>query len=127
RWIPVRFSPGSHGISSVAFSRNLANRGLAFDAIDGDGDGLPDAVRFPQGRPDLVDVRYDARDRHGELDLTLANFDGVLSGGVLLEIAVEPKRRGAMWRKVRFSEAPAATFGDVLGRAVEGRAVNGRR
>ena len=126
-WLQVAFSPGSHGISSTAFSLNLANRGLGFDAFDGDGNGLPDSIRFPAGRPDLVDVRYDARDRRGELDLTIAEFDGALTGGLLLEIAVEPKRGGAWWRKVRFSKAPAATFGDLLGRAVTGRTVNGGR
>ncbi len=126
-WIRVAFSPGSHGISSTAFSLNLANRGVRFDPFDGDGDGLPDSVRFPNGRPDLVDVRYDARDRRGEIDLTIAEFDGVLREGLLLEIAVEPKRNGAWWRQVRFSKAPAATFGDVLGRGVAGRAVDGGR
>ncbi len=100
-WIPVRFAAGSHGISSTAFSLNLVGRGLGFAPGDGDGDGLPDSVRFPQGRPDLVDVRYDRRDRRGELDLTLGEFDGALSGGVLVEIAVEPKRRGAMRRPAR--------------------------
>ena len=126
-WIPLRFAAGNHGISSTAFSLNLANRGLAFDPFDGDGDGMPDSIRFPNGRPDLVDVRYDARDRRGELDLTIADFDSVLAHGVLLEIAVEPKRQVAMQRQVRFSKAPTATFGDVLGRAVEGRTVNGPR
>ena len=124
-WLQVAFSPGSHGISSTAFSLNLANRGLGFDAFDGDGNGLPDSIRFPNGRPDLVDVRYNRRDRRGELDFTIAEFDGALTGGLLLEIAVEPKRGGAWWRKVRFSKTPAASFGDLLGRAVDGRTVNG--
>ncbi len=125
-WLPVVFAAGDHEISSVAFSLDLAGRGLAFDPGDGDGDGVPDAVRFPDGRPDLVDVRYDAADRGGELDFTLATFDGALAGGLLFEVAVRPHRDRplAAWRGVRFARTPAASFGNVFGQAVAGRAVD---
>ena len=126
-WIPVKFDAGNHGISSIAFSLNLANRGLAFNPFDGDGNGLPDSVRFPGARPDLVDVRYNARDRRGELDLTVATFDGTLGEGVLLEVAVEPKRHNRLSRPARFSRSPAASFGDLFGRAVTGDTVNASR
>ncbi len=48
-------------------------------------------------RPDLVEVRYDAGDRGGELDLALATFDGVfgdggLEKGLLIEVAIQPCR-----------------------------------
>ena len=130
-WIPVVFSAGSHAVSSVAFSLDLADRGLVFDPFDGDGDGVPDAVRFPAARPDLIDVRYNAADSDGELDLTLATFGGVLADGLLLEVAVRP-----LWRHdlsvvarypARFSEQPAASFGNPYGQDVEGYAVKAAR
>ncbi len=125
-WIPVVFSPGAHAISSVSFSLDLENKGLTFDSFDGHGDGLPDAVRFPGGRPDLVDTRYDARDDDGEFDLTLAVFDGALAEGVLVEIAVEPLA-SATWHRVRlarFAQIPAASFGNTAGQAVPGQTLD---
>ncbi len=124
-WIPVGFSAGSHAISSVAFSLDLADRGLVFDPTDGDGDGVPDAVRFPGGRPGLVQVRYDAADRSGELDLAIATFDGVFGDGGLIEIALRPRSWRGWWQRVRFADAPAASFGDLSGQAVPGRALDG--
>ncbi len=126
-WIPVVFSAGDHAISSAAFSLDLANSGLAFDPFDGDGDGLPDSVRFPRNRPDLVDVRYNAADRRGELDVTLAEVDGVLGSGVLLEVGVQPllsDAARAQQQLVRFSETPAASFGNLFGNAVPGQTVD---
>lgn len=121
-WIPVMFSAGDHDISSLAFSLDLA-KGMTFDPFDGDGDGLPDAMRFPGARPDLVDVRYDASDSDGELDLTLATFSDVLAKGLLVEIAVEPLW-SATWQRAGqpagFAEAPGPTFGNVFGQAVSG-------
>ena len=49
----------------------------------------------------------------GELDLTLAAFDGAFADGVLLEVAFEPRSRRAPWKLVRFAQAPAASFGDT--------------
>lgn len=123
-WIPVHFSAGAHAVSSAVFSLDLADRGLVFDPSDGDGDGLPDAVRFPQGRPDLADVRFDATDRGGELDVVLANFASVLDQGVLIEVAVQPLGRGKLHRPLRFAAAPAASFGDLSGGSVGGLTID---
>lgn len=123
-WLPVVLSRGSHDVSSVAFSLDLLADGLRFDPFDGNGDGLPDSLRFPGGRPNLVDVRYDRRDKNGELDLVLANFGAPLANGVLVEIAIQTDAKGPVG--VRFSKTPAASFGDLAGRAVPGQTVDHR-
>lgn len=130
-WFPVTFSAGAHAVSSTAFSIDLADRGLTFDAFDGDGDQLPDGVRFPQGRPDLAEVRFNPNDRDGELDIVLAEIDGTLPDGVLIEIAVRQQPRvaplrGALRNALRFARTPAASFGDATGRAVVGETVDRR-
>ncbi len=62
---------------------------------------MPDAIHFPRGRPDLVEVRYDAQDLGGEIDLALAEIDGALAGGLLLEVALQPLWDGAWWQPMK--------------------------
>ncbi len=124
-WLPVVFSPGAHAISSVAFSLDLA-KGVGFDPFDGDGDGLPDALRFGRGgRPDLVEVRYDRSDRDGELDLVLADYGTAFARGLLLEVALETAPE-ARQQPARFAKTPAASFGNTLGQAVPGHVIEAR-
>ncbi len=122
-WVPVRLAPGDR-VASLAFSLDLDPRRLRFDAADGDGDGMPDAVRFPAGRPLLAEVRFDAGDADGELDVVLAEGAGwSFDDGVVLEIALTAAAGGRLADGLRFSSTPAASFGDVAGQAVTGRAV----
>ena len=124
-WLPVVFSPGAHAISSVAFSLDLA-QGVRFDPFDGNGDGLPDAVRFGRGgRPDLVEVRYDRGDRDGELDLVLGDYGATFARGLLLEIALEPAPE-AQQQPARFAETPASSFGNTFGQAVPGHIIEAK-
>jgi len=122
-WVPVVLRRGA-GLSSVAFSLDLDAGRLAFDATDADGDGIPDAVRFPQGSPFLAQVRFDAGDADGELDVVLAEGPGWgLGDGVVLEIAVTALAGGPLADGLRFSTAPAASFGGSRGQDVPGRAL----
>ncbi len=57
----------------------------------------------------------------------MATFDGTLADGVLLEVAVEPRSRRAPKKLVRFAQDPAASFGDLFGRAVPGQTVDAAR
>ncbi len=97
---------------------------MVFDDRDGDGDGLPDALRFGRnGRPDLVEVRYDRSDRDGELDLVVADYGTTFARGLLLEIAVEPASSESRQPPARFAETPEASFGNSLGQAVPGHVI----
>lgn len=123
-WLPIVFSPGVHSISSLAFTLDFPELDSIFDPFDGNGDGAPDAVRFPQGRPDLAEVRYDAADRDGELDIVLANLGTPLADGVLLEIGLGQPRngfRGIDREPIRFGAEPPASFGNLSGQSVPGR------
>ncbi|MCP3904825.1 MAG: hypothetical protein GY715_14455, partial [Planctomycetes bacterium] len=122
--IPVRFEGHGRRVSSLAFSLDLEPRLLRFDPADYDRDGVPDAVRFPKPGPSWTEVRFDRRDRDGELDVLLSLEPGAtFEDGVLLEIVVEPVRRGHVGRALRFSSSPAASFGSVDGESVPGRTV----
>ncbi len=119
--IPVRLRAGGHRLASVAFSLDLDPRRLRFDPTDYDGDGVADAVSFPQGRPWFAQAKYDARDHAGELDLVIG-ADSALGSGLVVEIEVEVLRGGPLSDGLDFSQAPAASFGDDAGRGVSGRA-----
>ncbi len=122
--IPVRFESHGHQVSSLAFSLDLEPRRLRFDPADRDRDGVPDAVRFPARAPTLTAVRFDRRDRDGELDVLLSLDPGAtFEDGVLFEIEVEPVRRGRVGKALRFSSAPQASFGNLNGDSVTGRTV----
>ncbi len=120
--IPVRFESHGHQVSSLAFSIDLEPRLLRFDPADYDRDGVPDAVRLPAPAPSFTTVRFDRRDRDGELDVLLSLDPGATFGdGVLLEIEVEPVRAGHVVKALRFSTAPEASFGGADGESVPGR------
>ncbi len=121
--IPVRLRSRGLDLSSVAFSLDLETRRLRLDPGDGDRDGIPDAISFPEGRPWFVKAGFDARDRDSELDLVLGAGPGAaLADGLLLEIEVTVLRPGSLAKSLRFSEAPAASFGDEYGQGVAGSA-----
>ncbi len=124
--IPVRFESYGHQVSSLAFSLNLDSRRLRFDPADRDRDGVPDAVRLPKPAPFLTAVRFDRRDRDGEIDVLLSLEPGAtFEDGVLLVIEFEPVRRGRVGKALRFSSAPEASFGNGHGESVPGRTVVG--
>jgi hypothetical protein len=122
--IPVGFAAGGHTITTVVFSLDLDLDRLGFDPADGDGDGVPDRVRFPQGAPPLTIVDFDAADEQGELDFLLANLSGFpLPEGVLVEIEAEAAGPGYVASWIRFSRNPPPSFGDDQGQSVPGTAV----
>ncbi len=122
--VPVRLSSSDHALSSVTFSLDLDSSRLRFDATDADRDGVPDAVRFPAGPPLLAQVRFDLRDREGELDLALAAEPGAFfADGVLLELELVVRHSGRLGKSLGFSEAPGPSFGDLTGRGVPGRGI----
>ncbi len=122
--VPVRLSSSDQALSSVAFSLDLDSSRLRFDATDADRDGVPDAVRFPAGAPLLAQVRFDLKDREGELDLALAAGPGAsFADGVLLELELVVRHSGRLGKSLGFSDAPGPSFGGLAGRGVPGRGI----
>ena len=122
--VPIGFSPDGHDITSLVFSIDLDLGFLSFDPADDNGDGVPDAVSFPQGHPSFTFVDFDAADSDGELDVALGDLDGLpLPEGLLIEIRLMPTRFGTVATWLRFSSSPAPSFGNDQGQSVPGDAV----
>ena len=114
----------SQDIAGVAFSIDLHPAFGAFDATDADEDGVPDVLIFPAGRPDLVTVRYDPDDLHGELDVVLADLSGAtLHLGPLVEFEIRGVASGQVVDAVGFGQTPQASFSDPLGQNISASAV----
>ncbi len=121
-FVPIDFSANDFMICAIAFSLDLDR--LDFDDRDDDGDGVPDAVRFPLGAPALTFVTFDAEDDGGELDILLANLSGLpLPEGLLIELEIVPASCGWVASAIAFSSEPQVSFGDCDGLDVQGIAV----
>ena len=110
--------------NSLVVSLDLDTDRFVFDPSDGDGDGLPDAVRLPGFVPSRVEVFWDADDSDGELDLVLTHpdVDPTIAFPEVLEIDIETEVPGGaggyVLQPFRFSDDPPPSLGDVLGRSL---------
>ncbi len=85
--VPVTLESGGNDIAAAVFSIDLA--GMSFDAADGNGDGLPDALALAGDNAQAV-VHYDARDEGGELDMAIYTMDlTALADGEILTISLQ--------------------------------------
>jgi hypothetical protein len=90
----VPFSLVSHEypIASLYFSVDVAPEAAEFDPTDGDGDGIPDSVRFilPDGSF-ARSVSYDPADAQSELEFEIAQPHGqgtALPDGLFVEVTL---------------------------------------
>ncbi len=124
--VPISFAGEPHAVTSVAFSLDFDQSLLSFDATDGDGDGLPDAVRFFGIDNWLRSVGFDPGDPSGELDFLLTDLASepqTLTDGLLVEIELRlVTPASSVTGGLLFSHRPPASFGDVSGRSVPGAA-----
>lgn len=123
-FVPTTFMGHGHEITALAFSLDLDLEALTFDPSDDDGDGIPDVVGFPFGTADLTVVSFDPTDEDGELDVLLVELSGLpFADGLLMDIELLPSQAGQVARWIRFSQDPAASFGDAQGQDVPGTVV----
>lgn len=124
--VPVAFAPSAHAISSVVFSLELDSDAVRFNEFDSDSDGMPDAVRFIGVQSSLRSVSFVADDAGAKLDFLISDFSASparLREGTLVEIELEVLSSAPeLDRPVVFWNGLRASFGDVLGRSIEGRA-----
>ncbi len=122
-WIRVEMEPG-FAIGALALSLDLDPAVFDVGGIDADSDGLPDNIRYPNGKPGMAMVRFDLEDADGELDLLLADLSFTpLAKGVLVEIGVPVIGSGKPTAGLSISAAPSESFGTVDGADVAGQAV----
>ncbi|MCP4662903.1 MAG: hypothetical protein GY856_46520 [bacterium] len=120
-WVSALLTPNGHSVGSLAFSLDLDPALFPLATIDADGDGRPDHLRFPNGKPGLARVVFDAGDEDGELDVLLADLQrSPLAEGLLVEVGVPVAAVPA--GGLRLSATPSASFGTVTGADVDGRA-----
>ncbi len=121
--LPLDFTDHGHLITAIAFLLEIDLDHVGFDPAGGDGDGVPDAVSFPQGAAELTFVEFGADGDDGEIAVLLANLSGLpFPDGLLMEIEMLPVTSGWVVSSTRFSQDPAATFGDAGGSDIPGTA-----
>ncbi len=122
--VPALFATFGDTITALVFSIDIDAGRLLFDPTDSDGDGVPDAVELPEGRPSIVYITYDPDDQDGEIDVMLLNLSGApLPEGVLLEFTFETVHGSRLGRWLRYSEDPRPSFGNAQGQNVGGIAI----
>ncbi len=122
--VPALFATFESTVTALVFSIDLDASRLLFDPTDSDGDGVPDAVELPEGRPSITFITYDPEDDDGEIDIMLANLSGApLPEGVILEFTFEAVHGGRLSRWLRYSEDPSPSFGNAQGQNVGGIAI----
>lgn len=121
--VPLDFVSHGHAITAIAFLLELDLDHVGFDPADDDGDGVPDAVTFPQGAPGLTFVEFGVDGARGEIAVLLANLSGLpFPDGPLMEIEMLPVTSGWLVSRTRFSRDPAPSFGDATGTDIPGTA-----
>ena len=123
--LPVNLNPTAGSLSSTAFSLDYDTACLSINPADANGDGIPEAISgLPGGFVNRV--MLDTADTDGELDVAMWDVTpplAALPAGTILKIKFDilPACQGPADQStyVKFSSAPAATFSDSLGNAVD--------
>ncbi len=122
--LPVEVNPAAGNFSSTAFSLDYDTTCLSINAIDGNGDGIPDAISgLPGGF--VNSVMLDTNDSDGELDVAMWDVTPPLASlpaGTIVKIKFDilPACQGPADKTtyVKFSSAPTATFSNANGYAI---------
>lgn len=129
---PIIFNSSGHAIASMAFSLDVDGDCLAFDATDGDGDGLPDSVMLSLPVGSGASVTYDPADADGELDFFISDPLpplAVLSDGPLASIRFAarcvPAAGTTREAALTFAAEPPPSFGSAAGQSIAGLVSDG--
>jgi extracellular elastinolytic metalloproteinase len=122
--VPVSLATNGFEVSAATFSVDMDESCLRFDPSDGDGDGIPDAIRFnlPAGFQGTATAVLS--DSDGELDFFIADLQpplAALPDGTLATIEFEAAclpDDNPLAVTVNFSTEPLATASDQNGVAV---------
>ncbi len=103
-----------HPIGGFALSLDLDPALFDLGSVDADADGVPDLLRFPQGRPGSVTVLWSESDTDGELDVAIAELSQqALPEGIVIEVGVPATElfEGGL----AISQDPAPSFASPAG------------
>lgn len=127
--LPVSLDPQGRQISSVVFSINYDQTWLAFDATDGNSDGVPDAISLNIPAGYVAATSFDPQDKDGEIDVVIY-YPGLTStslpaGDLLTVKFITGEPQGEFIAEVKSSLDPPASFGTTTGTSVPGTMVDG--
>jgi len=127
--LPVSLDPKGRQISSVVFSINYDQSWLAFDATDGNSDGVPDAISLNIPAGYVAATSFDPQDKDGEIDVVIY-YPGLTStslpaGDLLTVKFITGEPQGEFIAEVKSSLDPQASFGTTTGASVPGTMVDG--
>lgn len=131
--VPVHLWTNGNDIAGVAFSIDFDETCLAFDATDGDADGVPDAVRFALPDAFSASVLFDAADADGEIDVQIADLAAPVAtlsdtAGIMrisFTPLCAPPAVGSTVAPVNVGAQPAPSFSNGAGQPVTGVASDG--
>ena len=108
----VFFDPGSASVNSVVFSLRYDPERFRFD-----GD-----VTFAGNQAGVQSVEWNAAFPDGAIRIAVADLDegGLIDGGELLEIQLQPIGVTPIENVIGFAFEPVASFGDIWGQSVPG-------
>jgi hypothetical protein len=119
--VPIGFTPADHQISSVVFALDYDPSVAGIDPTDADGNGIPDVVAFNLSPEFQAAIIVD--NQVGRLQIMIADVATPLAAlpeQVLAQVTWQVKGGAVEAANLRFSETPAVSFGDVVGRAIQG-------
>jgi uncharacterized repeat protein (TIGR01451 family) len=122
--MPVIFNGGSVAIGTLAFSIDYDEKWLDFDPIDANADGVPDNITPSLPNVFKAGALFDVTDRDGELDIIVSQLSlplRTLPAQTVFTVRFNAKDAPHNTEAaVRLSSAPAASFGNIHGRAATG-------
>lgn len=127
--MPVVFNGGSVAIGTLAFSIDYDEKWLEFDPVDANADGVPDNIIPNLPAVFKAGALFDMADGDGELDIIVSQLGlplRTLPGQTIFTVRFNVKDAPHNTEvAVRLSSAPAASFGNVHGRAAVGATSGG--
>jgi hypothetical protein len=117
----LRFDLNKHDwtVGAFAVSLDLDGTAIDLDAVDANGDGRPDQLSFPTGKPSVAGVSFDAAT--GRLKVLLADLSQqALADGSVLEVGLVARAADDLNDVLWLADAPRLSFGLVGGTAVQG-------
>lgn len=120
--LPVTLQSHGHTVAATAFSINYDEQWLSFDPADGNGDGVPDALRFRGPASFSLSVMVDNNDRDGEIDVVIADLFPPISAlpdGIVVELTLRAaSSTSPVDAPVKFSTAPNVSFSTATGQSI---------
>ncbi|MEZ4663687.1 MAG: M36 family metallopeptidase [Caldilineaceae bacterium] len=129
--VPITFTNNGIDIAAVAFAVDFDERCLSFDTTDANADGIPDAIQFSVPPGFNTVALADLGDVNGELNIFIGDISPPLTSlpaGQVMTIEVETTcqaKEKPLIVPMRFGRDPIASFSDLTGHTVPGRALEG--